>query len=65
MSEKPERLWSYTELKFIKVNENNCSSEELAEKVNEKFHKGEKARTAADMDRIKGSRNIFNHKRAK
>ncbi len=48
-----ERLWSYSELKFIKINENNCSSDELAEKVNGKFHKGERVREAKDIEKIK------------
>ena len=60
-----ERLWSYKELKFIKVNQLSCGSDELAEKVNGKFHDGEKVRSPLDIDKIKGGNTIFTHKREK
>ncbi|MCX6695234.1 MAG: hypothetical protein NTU61_02930 [Candidatus Altiarchaeota archaeon] len=58
-----ERLWSYSELKYIKVNEMNYGSEELADLVNVKFHSGEKARTPHDIDKIKSGKTIFTRKR--
>lgn len=58
-----ERLWSYTELKYIMVNGLGCSSEELAEKVNGKFHDGEVVRTARDVEKIKSGSNIFTRKK--
>jgi len=58
-----ERLWSYGELKFIKLNELSCSSEELAQKVNGKFHDGEGVRCARDIEKIKGTNTIFTRKR--
>jgi hypothetical protein len=37
----------------------------LAEKVNGKFHNGEKVRTAKDIDRIKSTNTIFSRKKTR
>ena len=58
-----ERLWSYGELKIIKLHESGESSGDVATLLNERFHCGEAVRSAQDVDRIKSSGTIFTRKR--
>jgi len=58
-------MWSYSELRCVKANELSCSSEDLAEKLNVRYHNGDDIRTASDVDKIKGTNTIFTRKREK
>jgi hypothetical protein len=55
-----ERLWSYPELKHVTVNQYKLGSEELAEEINRLYHKSEPVRSAADIEKIKKAKTIFN-----
>jgi hypothetical protein len=55
-----ELMWTYPELRFVHVNQHRLAPDELARQVNIQFHGGDGIRTAADIKRINGGKNIFN-----
>lgn len=56
-----DRLWSYPEIKFIKVHSREYSNEELAQHLNEKFHNNQTVRTAIDVIKQRNKKNIFDY----
>lgn len=55
-----EKLWSYPELKHVTVNQYKKSPQQLAQEVNQMYHKGEDVRSPEDISKIFKSRTIFN-----
>ncbi len=54
-----ERLWTYPELKFIRLHQDDYSAEELRGLVNQKFHGGVEIRSERDIEKIKRGKTIF------
>jgi len=54
-----EKLWSYPEIKFVKVHYAEYSNEELAETLNQRFHNNAGIRTAVDVIHLKSKRSIL------
>ena len=53
-----EKLWSYKELKEVRLNVEK-PSEDIARHLNQVFHKGEAARNQVSVEKVKRTLNVL------
>jgi hypothetical protein len=54
-----ERLWSFSELKFVQACTRGMADEQVAEELNARFHGGSGVRTTMDVAAIRKKKTIF------
>lgn len=54
-----QRLWGFSELKFIHACTRGMTIDRIAEELNTRFHEGRSIRTPMDVEQIRQKKTIF------